>query len=123
MKIGIDLDNTINSDLKSIEFFSLITNLLKGKAEIFIITYRSPEDRKATREELSLLGIHYNHLVITMDKAAFIMKNKIDVYFDDTDEFFLELPESVLVFKIREFGNFDFEDHKWVYDDKTGKKI
>lgn len=42
--------------------------------------------------------------------------NDITIYFDDTDDYFLELPESVTVFKIREPWNFDFENHKWRLD-------
>ena len=125
MKIGIDLDNTINSNSTTASFFSLLTNLLRHKAEIFIITNRDPDDRIATRDELYRLGIYFDRLIITADKADFIIKNGITAYIDDTDEYFLELPESVIVFKIREPGNFDFTPgvNKWIYGNKTGINI
>ena len=123
MKIGIDLDNTINENENTVSFFSFITNAMKNQWEIFIITNRGEEYTRETKEELEELGIYYDHLVITANKADFILQNGISIYWDDTDEYFLELPESVTVFKIREPGNFDFKRHKWFYDQKTGKKI
>jgi uncharacterized HAD superfamily protein len=123
MKIGIDLDDCITY---SPQFFYLFTNAMKSVAEIHIITNReqSPGSEANTKDELQTLGIHYNHLKITGQKAKYIMENDIRVFFDDTDENLLELPESVTVFKIRESLNFDFEEHhKWVYSNKTGINI
>jgi len=120
LKIGIDLDDCITY---CPVFFKVMTNTIKNLAEIHIITNReqTPESEANTRNDLDNLEIHYHHLVVTADKADYITKNGINVYFDDTDEYFLELPESVTVFKIREPWNFDFEEKKWVYSDKTGK--
>jgi hypothetical protein len=123
MKIGIDMDDCITY---SPEFFRLFTTAMKGVAEIHIITNReqTPASEANTKDELQTLGIHYNHLKITGEKAKYILENDITVYFDDMDENILELPEKVTVFKIRESMNFDFEEHhKWVYSDKTGINI
>ena len=121
LKIGIDLDNTIDSTVNSIAFFSLITSLLKGNAEVHIITNRNPMHRKETIEDLRVLGITYDYLELTANKSKYILDKGIGIYFDDTDEYFLDLPESVVVFKIREDGNFDFSDKKWFYGKDTGK--
>ena len=51
------------------------------------------------------------------------MKNGIDVFFEDTDEQFIDLPKSVLVLKVREEGNFDFGRGKWIYGRNTGYEI
>ena len=125
IKIAIDLDDTINLSCNSMTFFSLITNSLKDIAYIYIITNRDidNESRRKTREELSLLNIHYDKLVITENKSNYILSEGITVFFDDTDENFLDLPESILVFKTREAGNFDFLAKKWIYGDKTGINI
>jgi len=123
MKIGLDLDNTINENSTTIAFFSFITHAMQSNWEIFIITHRSDDCRDETTAELANLGIYYDHLIITANKADFIIKNGISVFFDDTDETFQSLPESVLVFKTREAGNFDFDKHKWVYGNKTGINI
>ena len=127
LKIGIDLDNTITASIESMAFFALITNLLKDKAEIHIITNRPTEDkyRAETVQELSQLDIYYDKLEVTAEKAAYILKEGIRIYWDDVDEYYLELPSSVTVFKIREPGNFDFTKgvHKWIYGNKTGINI
>ena len=123
LKIGIDIDDTITATNNSKAFFSLITNLMRSFAKVYIITNRETDDlsRGRTEEELGKMNIHYDELVITAEKADFILKEGISIYFDDTDEYFNTLPESVTVCKIREYGNFDFADNKWIYGDKTGK--
>lgn len=104
-------------------FFKAMTNAMQNVAEIHIITNReqTPENETVITKELNELGIFYHHLAVTSNKADYILKNGITVFFDDTDEYFLNLPESVTVFKIREPWNFDFENHKWLYNKKTGK--
>lgn len=126
MKIGIDLDNTITANEKSFTFFSLLTNLFSQNGNnIYIITHREDtlESLIQIEEILENNNIYYDEIIITGEKKEVILRKKIEVYFDDTDEYFLELPESVLVFKIREDGNFSFTDKKWLYGKKTGKKI
>ena len=125
LKIGLDLDNTINENANTVALFSLLTNALKGKAEIHIITSRgqSEESRQETILELDKLGIYYDELAITSDKHNYIINNGINTFIDDTDEFFVNLPESITVLKIREPGNFDFSKRKWVYGDRTGVNI
>jgi hypothetical protein len=120
LKIGIDLDDTITY---CTSFFSLMTNAMKDMVEIHIITNRekTPESEAGIRKELDELGIYYHHLAVTDNKVEYILNKGITVFFDDTDEYFLALPESVTVFKTREPWNFDFENQKWLYNDKTGK--
>lgn len=122
LTIGIDLDNTITYYP---EFFAVMTKAMQPFAEIHIITNRdpAPAEEKATRQELLRLGICFDRLVITVDKAGYILQAGVTVFFDDTDEYFLALPESVTIFKIREPGNFDFDDHKWLYGPRTGKCV
>ncbi len=38
----------------------------------------------------------------------------ISVFFENSDEEFLELGEETTVFKIRESGNFSFSQKKWI---------
>ena len=125
LKIGIDIDNTINESSNTIALFSLITNALRDKVEIHIITSREKSEgsKKETMAELDEYGIYYDELKITSDKYNYIINNGINIFIDDTDEFFIHLPESVIVLKIRESGNFDFNQHKWIYGDKTGINI
>ena len=123
MKIAIDLDHTITADRNSIEFFRIITHLLIPENDIIIISDRDEADREMTEQELSVLGIRYNRLVLTANKAGYVLKNGINILFEDTDEYFLEIPESVTVFKIREEGNFSFSAGKWIGSKKTVKLI
>ena len=122
LKIGIDLDDTITYCKP---FFSMMTNAMQDMVEIHIITNReqTPENEVAIRKEIDELGIRYHHLAVTDKKAEFILREGITVFFDDTDEYFLSLPESVTVFKTREPWNFNFENHVWLYNDKTGQHI
>ena len=123
MKIAVDLDHTITADRNSIEFFRIITHLLIPENDIIIISDRDEADRKSTEQELSVLGIRHNKLILTANKAGYILKNGITIFFENTDEAFLEIPQSVTVFKIREDGNFSFSAGKWIGSKKTVKMI
>lgn len=123
LKIGIDIDGTIDATPQSIQFFRLLTKHLFDHAEIFIITNREPGTESSVAQELQELGIQYHHLKITGNKASYIIEHGIDILFEDTDEYFLELDEKVTVFKIREDGNFSFDEHRWIGSDRTTKMI
>lgn len=122
MKIAIDLDNTITASRQSIEFFSVLTNLLIPEHKIVIITNREPNTEQDIAEELHCFGIDYSEIVITNRKADFIRQNNVNLYFENEDEYFLEIPEAVTVFKIREDGNFSFAEKKW-YGNRTTTKM
>jgi uncharacterized HAD superfamily protein len=123
IKVGIDLDNCITADINSENFFRVICHLLHPEHEIHIITNRDESSREATIQELKELGIQYSTLALVSKKAEYILTHKVNIYFDDTDEYFLELPEEVTVFKIREDGNYDFSAKKWIGSRKTTKLI
>ncbi len=123
MNIGLDLDNTITASSQSIEFFSTLTRLFDHDHKIFIITNREPGTEQSIAEELDFLRIEYSELIITADKARAVKDNSITVFADDTDENHLDMPEEVLVLKVREPGNFDFAEKKWIGSNKTTKMI
>ena len=123
MNIAIDLDNTITASKQSIEFFETLTHLLIAEHRIYILTNREPNTEQQVADELDYLGIEYSQIVITSQKAQYIKDNKITIYFENEDEYFLELGEEVTVFKIREDGNFSFSDKKWIGSKKTVKMI
>ena len=124
IKIAIDLDNTINGSALSIKFFGVLTNLLCPDHHITILTNREPGTEKEIAEELRKLGISYSDIVITAEKADYILQNGIEVFFENEDEYYLSLPETVLVFKVREDGNFDFgKNGRWVGSRKTVRMI
>jgi len=123
MKIAIDIDNTITASKNSVEFFRTLTALLISEHQILIISNRNESDRENTEEELDVLRIRYNKVVLTQHKAEYIKKHGVEFVFEDTDEYFLELPETITVFKIREEGNFCFTEHKWIGSAKTVKMM
>ena len=114
MKIAIDLDNTITASNQSIEFFKVLTNLLIAEHKIFIITNRAPNTEQEIADELDCFDIDYSEIVITDKKAEYIRTHNITILFENTDEIFLELGEEIVVFKIRESGNFNFSEKKWI---------
>ena len=123
MKIAIDLDQTITASRQSINFFSVLTNLLIAEHRIVILTNREPGSEQEVADELDDLNIEYNQIVITAQKAQYIKGNKIIVVFENEDEYFLELGPETTVFKIREPGNFSFAEKKWIGNTKTTKMI
>ncbi len=121
MKISIDLDATISAYP---EFFRNFTEAMSSEGhEIIVITDRMQGTEDIVKKELEQYGITYDKLVITEKKADFILKNNVEVLFDDTDNYFLQLPEEVAVFKVREHYNFDFKSKKWLYTDESGRKV
>lgn len=114
MKIALDFDNTITCSRESIEFFSILTHLLCPSHKIYIITDAEPQTHQLIAEELDDLEIDYSEIVITSNKAQFIKENNITIYFEDTDDYFLELGPEVTVFKVRGETNFSFSERKWM---------
>jgi hypothetical protein len=123
MKIAIDLDNTIDVSRESIEFFSILTNLLIPEHKIYILTDTEEESEQDVASYLDYLAIDYNEIVITDKKSQYIRDNKIMIYFENEDESFLELGEEVTVFKIRDESNFSFPEKKWIGNKKTTKMM
>lgn len=117
MRIGIDLDETIT---EAPAFFALLTNALRGRAEVHVVTAREAGTEAGVEAELLALGIHFDVLKITLDKAEYIGGAGIDIFFDDRDEHLCGLPPGVTVFKVREANNFCFETGRWLYSTKTG---
>jgi hypothetical protein len=114
IKVGIDLDNCITADDNSKEFFRIICHLLHPEYEIHIITNRDESGRGDTIKELEELQIQYSHLALTSQKDKYVEQKVINILFENEDEYFLEIPESTTVFKVREDGNFSFSKKKWI---------
>lgn len=123
MRIAIDLDNTITASKMSIEIFHILTHLLISEHHIYILTNREPNTEQLIAEELDCFGIEYSEIVITDKKAQYIRDNRISIYFENEDEYFLDVGEETTVFKIRESGNFDFAEKKWIGSKNTTKMM
>jgi hypothetical protein len=114
LNIGIDFDQTILESKNSIEFFSTLTHLLCQEHNVYIISDAELGTEQLIAEELDDLEIDYSEIVITDTKAQFIKENSITIFFEDTDDYFLELGPEVLVFKVRGETNFNYSAKKWV---------
>ncbi|MFQ6035515.1 MAG: hypothetical protein ACE5NM_06670 [Sedimentisphaerales bacterium] len=110
-KIGIDLDGTIS---EYPEFFRLFSKAMANAGcKIYIVTDREPRTEDQVKAELKNYGITYHVVKITGDKVSYILGQGIGVLFDDVDHYFVDLPEEVAVFKVRQKYNFDFAEKRW----------
>ena len=56
-------------------------------------------------------------------KGELCVAHGVDLFFDDQDECIVGVPESVLVCKLRNGGNFDFAARRWVSTAKLTRLI
>jgi hypothetical protein len=111
VKIAIDLDATITMYP---QVFSGFSKAFKAAGhEVHIVTDRVAGTEDTIAQMLSELDIAYDCIHIAKDKASYILRQGIDVLFDDTDQYFVQLPESVAVMKVRGHYNFDFSEKRW----------
>ncbi len=112
IKIAVDLDGTIS---EYPEFFKLFTKVMsQAGCKIYVVTDRPTGTEEQVAEQLQGYGITYDIIKITSRKSRYILDEGIEVLFDDVDEYFLDLPPEVAVFKIRQKYNFDFAKKKWI---------
>lgn len=115
--IGIDLDGTIDGCPL---FFRLLSHIWKGN--IYIITMRN--DLEKTKNDLNKFDVKYTDIILVKsfeEKSEVIVELGILVYFDDQPEMLKNIPEDRNIFLVRNGGNFDFEDKKWMMSNDTGK--
>jgi len=119
ISLGLDLDGVID---EAANFFAVLTNVWPG--DVFIITYR--DDRDKSLADLESLGIKYTDVILVnsfAEKADVIARLGIDVYVDDQDEVLMHIPEGVTVLKLRNGGNYDAAQKKWLYSKITGRPV
>lgn len=119
MRIALDIDGLLDEHP---EFFRFLSTALRGQGHyVAILTYRDPDSRARTEASLVEWGIAYDelHFAKTLaDKSRLCRELNIDIFFDDQDECIVPVTDQTLVFKIRNGGNFDFNQCKWL---STGK--
>lgn len=115
MRVGLDLDGLLD---ERPDFFAFLTAALRaGGHFVAILTYRDPESRARTEEQLAGWGISFDELHFARslsDKGRLCRELNIDLYFDDQDECVVGVDERTTVLKIRNGGNFDFDERKWL---------
>lgn len=115
MRIGLDLDGLLD-ELPA--FFEFLTTALKAQGHyVGVLTYRDPQSRERTEAQLAGWGVRYDELHFARslaDKGRLCRELDLDVYFDDQDECIVPVDERTVVFKIRNGGNFDFAQRRWL---------
>jgi hypothetical protein len=115
MRIGLDLDGLLD---ERPDFFAFLTAALRAAGHfVAVLTYRDPDSRARTEAQLAGWGVAFDELHFARslsDKGRLCRELRIDVYFDDQDECVQDVPEATTVFKIRNGGNFDFGERKWL---------
>src|SRR5262249_39933379 len=115
MNVALDIDGTISEHP---ELFALLSASLRAAGHaVIVLTYRDPERVEHTRTELAAWGITYDAIVFADSLAAkgeLCRLHRIDVFIDDQDECIVGVPESVLVLKVRNGGNFDYAGRRWL---------
>jgi hypothetical protein len=118
-KLGIDIDGCID---EATLFFQTLTHIWPGK--VFVISYRS--DRVKAESDLAKYRIRYDELVLVTSfsaKAEVIRKEGILVFFDDQPEVLKHICSKTNVMLVRNEGNFDFADKRWMFSGETGKLV
>lgn len=115
MRIALDIDGTI---AERPAFFALLASTFRRAGHhVLVLTSRDPARADATRTQLAGWGVEFDELVIAPSlggKGELCTAHAVDLFFDDQDECIVDVPESVLVFKVRNGGNFDFASRRWV---------
>jgi len=112
MKVGLSFENTIEAFP---DLFRLITGRIRDVAELHILISGQWDDIATVEARLSSLQIGYDCVAHVGDGSEYINEQGIKIVISDDDSLFCSLPEEIVVLKLRESGNFDFADAKWVY--------
>ena len=115
MKVALDIDGTISEHP---QFFAILSAALRAAGhQVIVLTYRELSRSEATKGHLREWGIEFDELVIAPSleaKGELCRTLGVDLFFDDQDECIAAVPENVLVCKVRNGGNFDFERQRWL---------
>ena len=117
--LGIDIDGCID---ESPIFFCILASRWPGK--VLIISYRN--DYAKAEAVLIKYDIQFDELILVKsfdEKAKVIKERGIGIFFDDQPEMLKEVSPSCQVMLVRNGGNFDFDDQRWVMSEETGKLI
>lgn len=117
--LGIDIDGCVD---ECPIFFRILTKCWPGK--VFVVTYR--DDETKARADLEQRGIRFDELILVTSlegKAEVIEREGILVFFDDQPECLKQVDSMRNVMLVRNGGNFDFGDQKWMFSDQTGKLV
>jgi hypothetical protein len=76
--------------------------------------------------DLAKYHIRYDELILVASlesKAEVIQREGILVFVDDQPEVLKGIDATTSVMLVRNGGNFDFEDRRWMFSEATGKQV
>ena len=117
--IGLDLDGCCDEHNP---FFKTLSGSWPGK--VYVISYRS--DRAKAIADLARLQIRYDELILVNSfgaKAEMLAGEGITIFSDDQPEMLKNVSPERTVMLVRNEGNFDFDDRRWILSNETGKLI
>ena len=117
--LGIDIDGCID---EAPAFFQILTHVWPGT--VYVVSFR--KDRAKTEADLHRHSIRWDRLILVESleaKAKVIEQEDIQIFFDDQPECLKHMEAIRHVLLVRNEGNFDFEDKRWMFSEKTGKLV
>jgi uncharacterized HAD superfamily protein len=124
MKVALDIDGTISEHPG---FFAVLSSALRAAGhQVLVLTYRDPARADATRAQLVSWRVEFDELVIAHSlesKGELCDVHGVDLFFDDQDECIVSVPDHVLVCKVRNPGNFDFQSKRWLSTNQLTKLL
>ena len=117
--LGIDIDGCID---EAPIFFQILTSVWPGK--VFVVSFRN--DRAKAEADLRERDIRFDELILVDSleaKGKVIEREGILVFFDDQPECLKHMDSMRNVMLVRNGGNFDFEDKRWMFSERTGKLV
>lgn len=117
--LGIDLDGCVD---EAPGFFHILTTVWPG--DVLVITFR--DDREKAIADCEKHRLRFTDVVLATsfdDKARIIAERQVSFYIDDQPEFLKGISANTAVMLFRNEGNFDFDDQKWMFSEKTGKLV
>lgn len=117
--LGLDLDGCID---EFPVFFQVLSLVWPGN--VIVVTFR--DDRAKAIADLAKFQIRHDEVVLVSSlaqKAKILVERGVLVYFDDQPEVLQHVPETINVLLVRNGGNFDFADSRWVMSAQTAKLL
>ena len=117
--LGLDLDGVITEYPK---IFQALTHSWPGP--VLVITYR--DDSEQAKKDAEACGIRFDELILVSsfeEKGRVVRERGVAMYFDDQPEMLVGMPETTAIGLIRNAGNFDFEQDRWIMSNKTARLV
>jgi uncharacterized HAD superfamily protein len=117
--LGLDLDGVIT---EFPDVFRQLTHCWPGR--VVVITFRN-DSEKASRDVIAS-GIRFDEIVLVSsfaEKVQVVRDRNIALYLDDQPEMLRGMPVGTATGLIRNAGNYDFSEGRWIMSDLTCRLV